>query len=290
MNYMIWFFLFLLGLAIGSFLNVVALRYDGERALFGQRSIGGRSHCPHCRNTLRWYELVPVLSYVVQGGRCRNCHASIGWWYPFVELVSGIIFVTVPLRFLAVATLAAQVPLLIGLAVIWIIVLEILLLIAYIDIRLSLIPDELKIALIVLGLIGVLFDAKNFGIGNPSFFGLYAALFGFQQNIWLNHVGAGIFGSAFFGSIVAITRGKGMGMGDVKLAFPLGLLFGWPDVLLIAMMAFIIGGLFGIALVLTRKKTMKSAIPFGPFLVIASWVAFFAGSSIFSWYFHSMGI
>jgi leader peptidase (prepilin peptidase)/N-methyltransferase len=284
---MLWFFPFLFGLAIGSFLNVVALRYDGDHFLFSNKKIGGRSHCPHCKKTLRWFELIPLISFVVQGGRCRNCHAWIGWQYPIVELLSGIIFVAVPLRF---QSLVISQPSFVFFSAIWIVVFEILLLVAYIDILLGIIPDELNVALIVAGFVEIWFVAQNFGIGNPSFFGAYAAIFGLQANIWVNHVLAAAFGAAFFGAIVAATRGKGMGMGDVKLAFPLGLLFGWPDIFIVSMLAFIIGGAFGIALIASGKKTMKSAVPFGPFLVAAAAIAFFAGSSLFTWYFHMIGV
>lgn len=287
---MAWFLLFIFGLAIGSFLNVVALRYDGDHFLFNPKRIGGRSHCPHCKKTLRWFELVPVVSFVVQGARCRHCHGKIGWQYPAVELLSGVIFVCVPLRFSSVAYLAAHASNLAVLSAIWIVAFEILLLIAYVDVRLSIIPDELNLALAVVGCVAVCYTAASFGVGDPSFFGPYAAIFGLQANIWINHIFAAAFGAAFFGVIIAATRGKGMGMGDVKLALPLGLLFGWPDILVITMIAFMIGGAFGIWLIASSRRTMKSAVPFGPFLVLASAVAFFAGSGLFAWYFHLLGV
>lgn len=268
---MIWFFLFLFGIAIGSFLNVVALRYDGEHFLFSTKRLGGRSHCPHCKKTLRWFELIPLASFAMQGGRCRHCRARIGWQYPAVELISGVIFVAVH-------------------SVLWIVAFEILLLVAYVDILLGIIPDELNVMLTAVGIVAVWFVSQNTGIGNLSSFGPYASIFGLQANLWINHAVAAVFGAAFFGAIILATRGKGMGMGDMKLAFPLGLLFGWPDILIISMLAFIIGGVFGLALIVAGKKTMKSAVPFGPFLVVASAVAFFAGSSLFAWYFHAIGI
>jgi prepilin signal peptidase PulO-like enzyme (type II secretory pathway) len=288
---MVWFFIFLFGVAIGSFLNVVALRYDGEHFLFSEKQLGGRSHCPHCKKTLRWFELVPLVSFLIQGGRCRRCGISIGWRYPAVEMLSGIIFLAVPLHFSSLASpLGFFSASLIGLSAIWVLVFELLLLVAYIDIRLGIIPDELNILLFIVGCFTAWFSAMVFGVGNVSFFGSYAALFGLQGNIWINHLVGGFFGAAFFGAIVAVTRGKGMGMGDVKLAFPLGVLFGWPDVLIISMMAFVIGGVFGIGVIAFGKKTMKSAVAFGPFLVAASAITFFAGSALSGWYFHMLGL
>lgn len=265
-----WLILFLFGIAVGSFLNVLALRYDGEHFVLSPKKIGGRSHCPHCKKTLRWFELIPVVSWVIQGGRCRRCGQAIGWYYPLVELLSGIIFVVAP-------------------SALWIIIFEILLLIAYIDIRLTIIPDELNIALGIAAIAVIAVSATSSTL-NQSSFGLYASVFGLQGNIWLNHIVGAIVGGGIFGAIVAATRGRGMGMGDVKLGVPLGLLFGWPDIFIIAIMAFIIGGIFGVALIAGGQKTMKSAVPFGPFLVAASAIAFFAGAPIFDTYFHMLGL
>lgn len=289
-NSMLWFFLFVFGVAIGSFLNVVALRYDGDHFLFDPKMIGGRSHCPHCKKQLQWFELIPIVSFLIQRGRCRKCKHKIGIRYVALELLSGLIFVLVPLRFSAVAYLAANTSSLIGFSAIWVIVLEIFLLIAYIDLLLGIIPDELNIALIIMGAISVWFMAATFGIGNPSFFGEYASIFGLQGNVWINHLVAAAFGTLFFGGLVALTRGKGMGMGDVKFALPLGLLFGWPDILLLAAFAFVIGGIYGLFAITIDKKTMKSAVPFAPFLVIAACITFFWGSALFNWYFHMIGL
>jgi prepilin signal peptidase PulO-like enzyme (type II secretory pathway) len=282
--------LFIFGAAIGSFLNVVALRYDGEHFLFNPKEIGGRSHCPHCKKTLAWFELFPIVSWLVLGGRCRRCKARIGFQYPLVEFLSGLIFVLVPLRFSTVAYFAMHAPHAIIFSAIWIIALEILLLVSYIDIRLGIIPDELNVALFAVGLFEVWFIAWNIGIANPSFFGPFSAIFGLQGNVIINHAAGALVGAGLFGGIVAVTRGRGMGLGDVKLALPLGLLFGWPDIFAIALMAFVIGGIFGILAIVFHKKTMKCALPFGPFLAMAGVIAFFGGSALFNWYFHMIGL
>src|SRR5579864_1730638 len=124
------FFLFLAGVAVGSFLNVLALRYDGKW------HAGGRSHCPKCGHILHWFELIPLASFAIQRGKCRSCGVKIGLQYPFVESLSGAIFVFVPLRFAD--------NLFAGL---WILAFEVLLLIAYIDLRLQIVPDELVVLL-----------------------------------------------------------------------------------------------------------------------------------------------
>jgi prepilin signal peptidase PulO-like enzyme (type II secretory pathway) len=246
--------LFILGLAFGSFFNVVILRYDGERALFSSRALGGRSHCPHCRATLRWYELIPLLSFLSQGGRCRHCHVRLSPQYPIVELLTALLFIFV-WQSAASAALAA----------LWIAVFSALLLLSVIDLRLGLIPDELIILLCAAGLC-VLFAS------------------GADLALWWNRLlGAGV-GLGIFGGLRLLTRGRGMGMGDVKLAVPLGLLFGWPSIVGVAMAAFILGAVAGIAAILFQKKTMQSTIPFGPFLVLGAVMVFFWGPAIINWY------
>jgi leader peptidase (prepilin peptidase)/N-methyltransferase len=247
--------LFAFGLAIGSFLNVVAMRYDGEHFLFSTKLIGGRSHCEQCKKTLRWFELVPLFSFVVQGGRCRRCKTRLSIQYPIVELLSGIIFLAVPLAIPVVLV-----------AALWIVVFEALLVMALIDIRLGIIPDEINI---FLGVIGVLLLLV------PTPLDAGAVLIKI-----ISALGAGIF----FALLIAVTRGKGMGMGDLKLAIPLGLLFGWPEISLVLMAAFVIGAVVGMIAVARGTNSMKGTLPFGPFLALGAVTAFFWGASVIGWY------
>lgn len=242
--------LFVFGLAVGSFLNVVALRYKEGGKLFTPDILKGRSHCPYCQQTLVWYELIPLASFLIQFGKCRHCKHTLSWQYPIVELLAGLTFVFVP-RFAEPAPIGI-------LAVLT------LILIALIDMRLSIIPDQLNIFLAILGLVTIIF-------------------FPDQQNILHKVIGAFV-GLAIFGSIVLFTRGKGMGIGDVKLAGALGLLFGWQKIILIAMIAFIFGGLFAAIILILKKKGMKDVIPFGPFLSLAAIFTMFFGDYIFNFY------
>lgn len=278
---MLFALLFVFGLLIGSFLNVVALRYDGDRMVADPKVIGGRSHCPHCGTTLRWYELIPVASFIIQGRRCRSCKAKIGWQYPLVELLSGCVFAFVPLQ---TFNLTGPGEPFVVLSVLWVIAFELFLLVAYIDIRLGIIPDELNVALGILGLFMVIVLGGYFGLANHSLFGVYSGWFGFQGNIWANHILAAAAVAAFFGLLILVTRGKGMGMGDVKLAAPLGLIFGWPDIVLVVVTAFVLGALAGVLLIIRGKKTMKGSLPFAPFLIAGAAIVFFAGFRIASAY------
>lgn len=242
--------LFLLGLAVGSFLNVIALRYKSDGKLISGDLVFGRSYCPSCRAGLRWYELIPLVSFFVQLAKCRSCGGKISWQYPIIELLAGLAFVLVP-------KFAEPAP-------VGILVILILLLISLIDLRLSIIPDQLNLLLAFLGLAMII-------------------LFPGQQNVLDKFLGAGV-GLAVFGLIILISRGQAMGMGDLKLAGALGLLFGWPKILAIIMIAFVVGGLFAALALFFGKKGMKDAIPFGPFLSTAAIVVIFCGDVIVNWY------
>ncbi len=295
--YLPWF-LFFIGLAIGSFLNVLSFRYTGDNNIF--LSATGRSHCPHCRKNLSWYELIPVLSYLFQLGTCRSCGKRLSLQYPIVELLSGFIFLS-PFYFPAAIVPAAYFLIFSALLML---ILELLLLIATVDFRLYIIPNELNAALALSG--AALAAARSyygqFGRFSGSFIGSTAALFGLRDGgVWLNHTAGLAAGLSFFLIIVILSRGRGMGMGDVKLIAALGLAFGWPDVIFIAMFSFIVGTLYfspliayvSIQWILKMLKmkhregvTLKRQVPFGPFIVAATCAVLFFGEPLVNGYFH----
>jgi prepilin signal peptidase PulO-like enzyme (type II secretory pathway) len=279
-------FLFIFGMVFGSFGYVLALRYDGEHFLLDPKTVGGRSYCPHCKKTLRWFELIPFVSFVIQGGRCRKCKTRISFAYPIVEILSGFLFVCVALRlqdFYGVIGANFWI-----LSVLWIAFFFALALLSIIDIRLGIIPDELVIFLSVVAVCIAGFSVMH--ATTLSFLGSYAVYFGLQENIWINHLVGALIGIIFFGGLVALTRGKGMGVGDVKLALPLGFLFGWPDILFLTAFAFVSGAAVGLGYISIGKKTMKSILPFGPFLAFGAAFLFFCGIGFMNWYFRAMGI
>jgi len=276
------FILFGLGLAVGSFLNVLICRYDPEKNLFAFSPLTGRSRCMHCDTELRWFELIPVISFFIQRGRCRKCNARISFQYPIVELLTALIFVYVPGG--------------VGLAypyfhvspfeqVLWVVVFLLLLMIAVIDFRKTIIPDEATLVLAAIGAVIIVLHGQDFGITRGSFLGSYSLLFGWRENIFVNHALAAALAVLFFGILIVVTRGRGMGMGDLKLAGALGVVFGWPDAIIIVGVAFVLGSVVALAEILRRKKGMKSYLPFGPFLSAASAVVFFSGFSLLQWYF-----
>jgi len=284
---MLLIFTFVLGAVFGSFGYVLALRYDGDHFLLDPKVVGGRSYCPHCRKSLIWFELIPFISFAIQGGRCRNCKTHISFAYPVSEILSGLLFVAIVARvqdFYGVMGMNFWI-----LSVLWIVFFFALFLLSVIDIRLGIIPDEITIFLCIVAVCIVGFSAANLGSSNFSFFGPYAIFFGLQKNIWINRVVGALLGVLFFGGLVALTKGKGMGMGDVKFAIPLGFIFGWPDILFLTAFAFISGAAVGLLYILSGKKTMKSALPFGPFLALGAFFVFFLGFGFMSIYLHSMG-
>ncbi|MBI5401299.1 prepilin peptidase, partial [Candidatus Wolfebacteria bacterium] len=123
-----------------------------------------------------------------------------------------------------------------------------------------------------------------------SFLGHYSLLFGSLGNIWVNHIIAAVLAMAFFGLIIGISRGRGMGIGDLKLGGALGLIFGWPDILLVLALSFIVGAAVSVVLILKKTKTMKDIVPFGPFLAIGGALTFFLGYNIINAYFKLFGM
>lgn len=238
---MMFVFVFLIGLAVGSFLNVLI-----DRLPKGENVFMGRSHCDFCKKTLRWYELVPLFSFLLQGGRCRRCHKQLSIQYPVVELITGLGFVffyqVLDYPFL---TLIA-----------YLIIFSSLLVIFVADLKYQIIPDSM----IVTGSIGALLRLSSVNrLIPPS---------GWQPYI-LSALGA----SAFFFILWLVTRGRGMGFGDVKLAFLLGLLLGFPGIIIALYVAFLTGAVVGVILIIGGKKTLKTKVPFGPFLIFGFIIA-----------------
>jgi leader peptidase (prepilin peptidase)/N-methyltransferase len=275
-------FLFILGTAIGSFLNVLILRYKPGENVFGKH-LGGRSKCPHCGKVLKWYELIPILSFVIQLGRCRKCKKSISIQYPVVEILSGVIMATVPLMM--------------GLTLysfVWVAVLLLLLAASVIDIRSYVIPDMLTLSVAFLGVIATaliaLGKAGSTSLIPGTFLGSYAYVFSFTQNPWIGHIAAAVVGASFFSVIILLSKGKAMGWGDAKLAGAIGLFLGWPDTIMVLMIAFILGAVIGSVLLATKKKKLKDALPFGPYIAVGTAIIFYWGLDIMTLYFRFLNL
>lgn len=291
MSYFLYLILFVFGLGVGSFLNVVSLRYRPGQKLLDKKVIGGRSHCPSCHKKLAWYELIPVISFFVQLGKCRHCGHKLSLQYPIVEILSGLIFVLVPLALIKADPFFFYERMIIVSAV-WVIIFILFLLLSLIDLRHFIIPNSINLSLAISGLILILINSyyQRFSSLSGSFLRHYASIFGLRENIWLNYLFAAVLGIAILGLIIFLSRGKAMGLGDLKLVGALGLIFGWPDVLMVLLLSFIIGALVSIVFLIAKKKKMKDMIPFGPFLVIGSSLTFFFGYQIIDGYFKMFGL
>ncbi len=283
-----YFLLFFIGIALGSFVNVLALRYNPD-IKFSWSSLRGRSLCNHCRKQLRWYELIPVVSFLIQKRKCRSCKKTLLWQYPIVELCMGFIAVGIGLVFLRAYPyfLGLSDGIRWGVVIFWLAVSVVLIQAFLIDLRHKIIPNGSNLFLFVAGVIWTVFlfvMYSNQRVGLGSFMGAYAQLWQWD-NILVNHIFGMVVAGLFFLLIVLISRGKGMGMGDVKLIGALGLLFGFPDIILVIVCSFIVGTIAVIPLLLTHKKRGKDAIPFGPFIVLASFLVLFWGSGLLRLYF-----
>lgn len=269
------FILLTLGAALGSFVNVVAMRYDPNRPLFSLGRIGGRSHCVHCRRALKWWELVPVFSYLFQKGRCRSCRASLNPQYLVAEIVGAIIIVAVPWRInLLWQTGAAH-----WTAIVFTVAFFILFLMSLIDWKWQIIPDEIVGIIALLGILSIFFQGPATSFLGPNFEA--ASSLGL---LLLNRAVALLAAIIIFGGLIAATRGRGMGLGDLKLALALSVLVGWPEILFVSVLAFVSGAVYGIILIAQGASSLRSAVPFGPFLAIGSAILLFLGDYILGLY------
>ncbi len=272
MDLMFWFVffaIFILGLIAGSFANCAIFRF-GER----ESALDGRSRCPKCRHGLAWYDLIPVVSFFIRRGKCRYCQKPISWQYPAVELAVAGLFCAAAWRFYP-AVFAGHFSFfpLFELSAWWIF-LAAMAVVFTADWRWYLIPDGALIA----GLIAVL--ALRAGVLAQDYF-----LFGRIDFAALADPfsGAAFAGGLFLAMFLA-SRGKWMGFGDVKLAFLMGLALGFWPVLLAVFLANLFGAIMGLGMVLAKKKTMSSPIPFGPFLVAGLLISLFFAPAILDWY------
>jgi leader peptidase (prepilin peptidase)/N-methyltransferase len=247
-------FVFLFGISFGSFFNVLIYRLPAQKSL-----LKPPSHCPKCKNKIRFYDNVPLLSFLILRGKCRHCGARISWRYPAVEILAGILVVLAIYRFgFSIKGFEAALLSLLFVPIF------------FIDLEHWIIPDSLDLPWIPIGL------AAGFLPG--AFVNWSGALIGAL-------VGGGVFFLIMWlGKIVF--KKEAMGFGDVKLAAMLGAFMGWKNLLLVLIMASFLGSLVGVALIIVSRKQEQRAtsVPFGPFLVTATLIAIYFGDGIISAY------
>ncbi|MDP1538650.1 MAG: prepilin peptidase [bacterium] len=255
--------IFLFGLIVGSFLNCVIYRLE-----VGGNFLKGRSFCPLCKHELAWQDLIPVFSFIFLRGKCRYCREKISFQYPLVELATGILFVLIFWIFDFGFHLAFGFWIL---SFLYYLLISCFLIVIFVyDLKHYIIPDKI--------IYPALFVSGIWYLVSGIFFNFYT------RYEMLNTIYSAIGAALFFLIIVLISRGKWMGVGDIKLAFLMGLILGWPNILVALFSAFFIGAIIGVGLVFSGKKTMKSEVPFGPFLVTGTFIALFWGQEIIDQY------
>ena len=258
------------GLIVGSFVNCVIWRLHSKESF-----VTGRSYCPRCRHKLASRDLVPVFSFLALGGKCRYCKAGISWQYPMVEIISAVLGLMVANIFApGFVTFGFINPELALVLVYYWAIMAVLEIIFVSDLLWYIIPDEAVVFGAGLAVVAQIFSAlspQNSGfIAGGSTFG----------NVALTAAGAAFF----FGSLVLVSRGKWMGLGDVKYVFLMGLVLGFPEILFGLFVAFLSGAAIGIFLIGAGRKKLSSQIPFGPFLAAGTLVALLFSQTVLNWY------
>lgn len=259
--------IFVFGLVIGSFLNVLIYRLPQDMSIFG------RSFCPKCRKKISWSDNIPLVSFVLLRGKCRKCHSPIFWQYPIVELLTGFMFVIViwfffPVNFQFSIFIIHQnasfayFQLILSMAY-YLLIISTLIIIFFTDLRYGIIPDKITLPAVVISFIFLISQYPNLLVSN-----------------FLSGLGAAVF----LGFLFLITRGRGMGLGDVKLAFLLGLFLGFPKIIPAFYLAFLTGAGVSIILILAGKKRFGQTISFGPFLVFGTILVFFFHEKILAFF------
>ncbi len=270
MPYLFLFFSLAFGLIIGSFINCLVWR------LYKEESLMGRSYCPKCRHQIHWYDNIPVLSWLLLGGRCRHCRKPIAVQYPLVELIVGLLFSLVFIKFYGSGF-------------------------AYPDFDFYFwIFSGAKIWYLLAGWFAVaamaivfIFDARWLEISLPALLWCAAFILGLDLISGYNYlnillsvaIGAGFFGLQFW-----LTRGRGIGEGDIWLGGLMGLIFpDWRLLLAAIFVSYMIGGATGIILLAGWGKKLKTKLPLGVFLALGSIIALFFGQYLLTWYLGLLG-
>jgi prepilin signal peptidase PulO-like enzyme (type II secretory pathway) len=269
---LILIYVFIFGLIIGSFLNCLIWRLHSKIPLTPFVKGGNkrnRSYCPKCGKQISWYDNIPLLSFIMLRGKCRRCGKSISWQYPIVEFATGLLFVMAfvnnfsaqggPAWGWQFLNITPDVMLLILRS--WFMISVMIVIFIY-DLRWYEILDKVTLPACLVVLI------LNLAIG---------------FNLW-NLLISGIIGGSFFLVQFLISNGKWIGGGDIRLGLLMGLSLGWPAVLMAIFIAYFIGSIVGIGLILAGKKQWGSEVPLGVFLAVGSVISLFWYEPILNWY------
>lgn len=236
---------FVIGACVGSFLNCIIYRLETNKSF-----LTGRSFCPACGHILSFKDLIPILSFLILKEKCRYCQRKISFQYPLVELITGFLFSL----FFIFKNYS-----IVDLFFYWTIS-AFLILIFVFDLKHYLVPEKAVLIAILLTFIYKLFSFQFF-------------------NLIL-----GVLPTLFFLFLVLVSKETWMGWGDVEIVFLMGLILGWPQILVALFFSFFLGALVGLILIFLKKKSFKSQIPFGPFLVTGTFFSIFFGQIFLDFY------
>lgn len=266
------FFVFIFGLIIGSFLNCVIYRLEKEVPTANPsrildkigKKLTDRSYCLHCKHTLNWLDLIPIVSFLLLRARCRYCHKKISVQYPLVEILTGLTFLLISNFEFRISN---NIELFSTINLIFLFYISSVLIVIFVyDLKHYIIPDKILFPAILVTFLYQLIFQSEFLIFN---------------SLW-----AGLGAFIIFALIFLFSGGKWMGFGDCKLVILLGLLLGYKFILLGLFLSFFFGAIIGVALMILSKKGLKSQIQFAPFLITGTFIAIFWGEEIINWYRH----
>jgi len=265
---------FIVGLIIGSFLGAVNYRLKTAEDI-----VWKRSHCPRCKHAIRWYDNIPLLSFIVLFGRCRDCRKYISWEYPLIELTTGALFAAAAARFFGSPLLgisgivsgASETSAIIDMSF-FLFAVCYLVLIFWHDYDYMLISDAVVYPAMIVTVFYQAYKYTQSPLGIADF-----------RSPFTSALIAALAAAVFFFALIWVSKGKWIGGGDVKLGFLAGLIVGWPKILFVLFLAYLIGSVVSLGLIALKKKTWKSQIPFGPFIVAAIFIVLFFSEQIQFW-------
>jgi leader peptidase (prepilin peptidase)/N-methyltransferase len=269
MNFLFFLFVFIIGTAVGSFLGVIVDRLASKEQIWR-----GRSHCDHCRHKLAFIDLIPIISFFLLKQKCRYCHKKLSLFYPLIELITGVSFLTVSLAIMQhTGFIFAQTAYLL-IILYYSTLISCLIVIFFTDFRYGIIPFKVVLFAFLLALLWqVYLPFANFSFSDIQLLGLQTNIF----SVVLSALNAG----GFFLLIFLSTKGRGMGFGDVVYAFLMGFILGFPLIIVGLYISFVTGALVSLLLVSFRRKKFRGGtIPFGPFLVFGTVVSLLYGIQI----------
>ncbi len=244
------FLILIYGLIIGSFLNVCIYRIPRSESIAWPGS-----HCPRCNHSLKWYDNIPLFSFLSLGGKCRYCKAKISKQYPIVESLNAILYIIMYFRFGFTLDF-----------LFYSLISSVLIVITFIDLQQMIIPDVLVVIILSLS----------------TFYKVLIYFMGGSPEIFSSIIGLIMAGGLFL-AIVLLSRG-GMGGGDVTLIASLGFILGWKKILFAIFLSFILGAIISVFLLAAKLKSRKDPIPFGPFIVLGFFITLLWGQAIIDWY------